>query len=131
VFGGTPISFDHDTIATAVFSQPPTGTVGLSEADARAKYGPVDIYKTTFRPMRYVMPNDETRMLMKLIVRPADDVVIGCHIVGPDAAEIIQAVGIAVKHGLTKAQFDATCAVHPTVAEELVTMKEKWVPPVL
>jgi glutathione reductase (NADPH) len=131
VFGGTPMSFDHDTIATAVFSQPPTGTVGLSEADARAKYGPVDIYKTTFRPMRYVMPNDETRMLMKLIVRPADDVVIGCHIVGPDAAEIIQAVGIAVKHGLTKAQFDATCAVHPTVAEELVTMKEKWVPPVL
>jgi glutathione reductase (NADPH) len=131
VFGGTPMSFDHDMIATAVFSQPPTGTVGLSEADARAKYGPVDIYKTTFRPMRYVMPNDETRMLMKLIVRPADNVVIGCHIVGPDAAEIIQAVGIAVKHGLTKAQFDATCAVHPTVAEELVTMKEKWVPPVL
>ncbi|GIU66059.1 glutathione-disulfide reductase [Candidatus Phycosocius spiralis] len=127
VFGGQPMAFDHDTIATAVFSQPPTGTVGLSEADARAKYGPVDIYKTTFRPMRYVMPNDETRMLMKLIVRPSDDVVIGCHMVGPDAAEIIQAVGIAVKCGLTKAQFDATCAVHPTVAEELVTMKEKWV----
>jgi glutathione reductase (NADPH) len=131
VFGGQPMAFDHDTIATAVFSQPPTGTVGLSEADARAKYGPVDVYKTTFRPMRYVMPNDETRMLMKLIVRPSDDVVIGCHIVGPDAAEIIQAVGIAVKCGLTKAQFDATCAVHPTVAEELVTMKEKWVAPIL
>ena len=131
VFGGQPMAFDHETIATAVFSQPPTGTVGLSEADARAKYGPVDIYKTTFRPMRYVMPNDETRMLMKLIVRPSDDVVIGCHIVGPDAAEIIQAVGIAVKCGLTKAQFDATCAVHPTVAEELVTMKEKWVAPIL
>lgn len=127
VFGGTPMSYDHDTIPTAVFTQPPTGTVGLSEADARAKYGPVDIYKTTFRPMRYVMPNDETRMLMKLVVRASDDVVIGCHIVGPDAAEIIQAVGIAVKCGLTKAQFDATCAVHPTVAEELVTMKDKWV----
>jgi glutathione reductase (NADPH) len=127
VFGGNPMAYDHDTIPTAVFTQPPTGTVGLSEADARAKYGAVDIYKTTFRPMRYVMPNDETRMLMKLVVRPADDVVIGCHIVGPDAAEIIQAVGIAVKCGLTKAQFDATCAVHPTVAEELVTMKDKWV----
>ena len=130
VFGGTPMAFDHDTIATAVFSQPPTGTVGLSEAQARARFGNVDIYKTTFRPMRYVMPNEETRMLMKLVVRQSDDVVVGCHIVGPDAAEIIQAVGIAVKHGLTKAQFDATCAVHPTVAEELVTMKEKWVPSV-
>jgi glutathione reductase (NADPH) len=127
VFGGTPIAYDHDTIPTAVFSQPPTGTVGLSEADARHKYGAVDIYKTTFRPMRYVMPNDETRMLMKLVVRASDNVVVGCHLVGPDAAEIIQAVGIAVKCGLTKAQFDATCAVHPTVAEELVTMKDKWV----
>jgi glutathione reductase (NADPH) len=130
VFGSNPMAYDHDTIPTAVFTQPPTGTVGLSEADARAKYGPVDIYKTTFRPMRYVMPNDETRMLMKLVVRQSDDVVIGCHIVGPDAAEIIQAVGIAVKCGLTKAQFDATCAVHPTVAEELVTMKDKWHEPV-
>jgi glutathione reductase (NADPH) len=127
VFGGHPMAYDHDTIATAVFTQPPTGTVGLSEADARAKYGQVDIYKAHFRPMRYVMPNDETRMLMKLVVRQSDNVVIGCHIVGPDAAEIIQAVGIAVKFGLTKAQFDATCAVHPTVAEELVTMKDKWV----
>lgn len=131
VFGNNPMAYDYDTIPTAVFTQPPTGTVGLSEADARAKYGPVDIYKTTFRPMRYVMPNDETRMLMKLVVRPSDNVVIGCHMVGPDAAEIIQAVGIAVKCGLTKAQFDATCAVHPTVAEELVTMKDKWVPPML
>lgn len=130
VFGATKMAYDHDTIPTAVFTQPPTGTVGLSEADARLKYGAVDIYKTTFRPMRYVMPNDETRMLMKLIVRQSDNVVIGCHIVGPDAAEIIQAVGIAVKCGLTKAQFDATCAVHPTVAEELVTMKDKWVAPV-
>jgi glutathione reductase (NADPH) len=131
VFGGNPMAYDHDTIPTAVFTQPPTGTVGLSEADARTKYGPIDIYKTTFRPMRYVMPNDETRMLMKLVVRPSDNVVIGCHIVGPDAAEIIQAVGIAVKCGLTKDQFDATCAVHPTVAEELVTMKDKWVSPAI
>lgn len=127
-FAGTPVAFDHADVATAVFTQPPVGTVGLSEADARARFGEVDIYKTTFRPMRYVMPNDETRMLIKLVVRASDQVVVGCHIVGPDAGEIIQAVGIAVKAKLTKAQFDATCAVHPTVAEELVTLKDKWVP---
>ena len=127
LFGPEKIAFDHDTIATAVFSQPPVGTVGLSEADARKRFGPIDIYKTRFRPMRYVMPNDETRMLMKLVVRADDQVVVGVHIVGPDAAEMIQMVGIAVKAGLTKAQFDATCAVHPTAAEELVTMKDKWV----
>lgn len=127
-FAGTPTAFDHADVATAVFTQPPVGTVGLTEHDARARYGAVDIYKTSFRPMRYVMPNDETRMLMKLVVRASDDVVVGCHIVGPDAGEIIQAVGIAVKARLTKAQFDATCAVHPTVAEELVTLKDKWVP---
>jgi glutathione reductase (NADPH) len=127
-FAGTPTAFDHADVATAVFTQPPVGTVGLTEHDARARYGAVDIYKTTFRPMRYVMPNDETRMLMKLVVLASDDVVVGCHIVGPDAGEIIQAVGIAVKAKLTKAQFDATCAVHPTVAEELVTLKDKWVP---
>jgi glutathione reductase (NADPH) len=128
LFGPERIAFDHDTIATAVFSQPPVGTVGLSEADARKRYGAVDVYKTQFRPMRYVMPNDETRMLMKMIVRAEDQVVVGVHIVGPDAAEMIQMVGIAVKARLTKAQFDATCAVHPTAGEELVTMKEKWVP---
>ena len=128
LFGGEKIAYDHDTIASAVFSQPPVGTVGLSQYEAQERYGKVDIYKTTFRPMRYVMPNDETRMLMKLVVRTEDQVVIGCHIVGPDAAEVIQAVGIAVKAGLTKQQFDATCAVHPTAAEELVTLKEKWVP---
>ena len=127
-FAGTPTAFDHADVATAVFTQPPVGTVGLTEHDARARYGAVDIYKTTFRPMRSVMPNDETRMLMKLVVLASDDVVVGCHIVGPDAGEIIQAVGIAVKAKLTKAQFDATCAVHPTVAEELVTLKDKWVP---
>jgi glutathione reductase (NADPH) len=128
LFGPEKIAFDHDTIASAVFSQPPVGTVGLSEADARKAFGRIDVYKTIFRPMRYVMPNDETRMLMKLIVRADDQVVVGVHIVGPEAAEMIQMVAIAVKAGLTKAQFDATCAVHPTAAEELVTMKDKWVP---
>lgn len=125
LFGGAPMAFDHECVASAVFSQPEAGAVGLTEAQARARHGAVDVYKTVFRPMRYVMPNDETRMLMKLLVRASDDVVIGCHIVGPAAAEMIQMVAIAVKAGLTKAQFDATCAVHPTMAEELVTLKEK------
>jgi glutathione reductase (NADPH) len=129
VFNNDPQKFDHADIATAVFSKPPVGCVGLSEADARHRYGKVDIYKTTFRPMKYVLPNDETRMLMKLVVKEDDQRVLGVHIVGIDAPEIIQGVAIAVKAGLTKKQFDATCALHPTVAEELVTMKDKWVPP--
>lgn len=131
VFGGKPRGYDHETIASAVFTQPPVGTVGLTEVEARRKYGPVDIYKTTFTPMKYMLTEARSRMLMKLVVRAEDDVVVGVHIVGDDSPEIIQAIGIAVKAGLTKAQFDATCAVHPTVAEELVTMREKWTPPEL
>jgi glutathione reductase (NADPH) len=131
VFGGKPRGYDHDTIASAVFTQPPVGTVGLSEVEARRKYGKIDIYKSTFTPMKYMLTEHRSRMLIKLIVRASDDVVIGCHMVGDDSPEIIQAVGIAVKAGLTKAQFDDTCAVHPSVAEELVTMKEKWTPPEL
>ena len=127
VFANTPIAMDHTNIASAVFSQPPVGSVGLSEHEARQKFGAIDIYKTRFRPMRLALSDDETRVMMKLVVRASDNVVVGVHIVGPDAPEIIQAVGIAVKHGLTKAQFDATCAVHPTMAEELVTLKEKFV----
>ena len=130
-FYGRPRTFDHDMIPTAVFSQPPVGTVGLSEEQARRTYGKVDIYKTTFRPMKNMLSGDSERMLMKIIVDAATDRVVGCHIVGPDAPEIIQAVGIAVKMGATKADFDATCALHPSVAEELVTMREKWVDPVL
>ncbi len=129
VFGGQPTAYDHADIATAVFSQPPVGCVGLGEHDARKAFGAIDIYKTQFRPMRTLLAGDETRMLMKLVVRAEDQVVVGCHLVGPDAPEIIQAVAIAVKAKLTKAQFDATCALHPTVAEELVTMKDKWVDP--
>lgn len=127
IFANTPIAMDHTNIASAVFSQPPVGSVGLSEHEARQKFGAIDIYKTRFRPMRLALSDDETRVMMKLVVRASDNVVVGVHIVGPDAPEIIQAVGIAVKHGLTKAQFDATCAVHPTMAEELVTLKEKFV----
>lgn len=130
-FNDNPWHFDHDQIATAVFSQPPVGTVGLSEEDARKQYGEIDIYKARFKPMKYALTGDSGRVLMKIIVRASDDVVVGCHIVGPDAPEIIQAVGIAVKMGATKADFDRTCALHPSLAEELVTMRDKWVPPEL
>ena len=130
-FGGKPHHFDHDKIASAIFTQPPVGTVGMSEHDARAKYGDVDIYKARFKPMKSALSGDPNRVLMKLIVRQSDQVVLGCHIVGPDAPEIIQAVGIAVKMNATKQDFDNTCALHPSLAEELVTMRDKWVPPEL
>lgn len=127
VFGNLPVKMDHTNIASAVFSQPPAGSVGLSEHDAREMFGEIDIYKTRFRPMRIALSKDEARVMMKLVVRASDDVVVGVHIVGDDAPEIIQAIAIAVKHGLTKRQFDETCAVHPTISEELVTLKEKYV----
>jgi glutathione reductase (NADPH) len=125
-FGGQPRVMGHDTIATAIFTQPEVGTVGLSEHDARAQFGDVDIYKTDFRPMKNVLSGSARRVFMKLIVRQSDDVVVGAHIIGPDAGEMIQMLGIAVKMGATKAQFDDTCAVHPTIAEEIVTMRTKW-----
>lgn len=126
-----PMSFSYDAVPTAVFSQPPVGTVGLTEAEARHKYGRVDVYLTRFRPMRTLFAGSEERMLMKLIVEPKSDVVLGCHIVGVEGPEVIQLAAIAVKAGLTKAQWDATCALHPTVSEELVTLREKYVPPEL
>ncbi|HSV04722.1 MAG TPA: FAD-dependent oxidoreductase, partial [Phenylobacterium sp.] len=127
-FYGRPTRFDHETVASGVFSQPPVGTVGLSEADARHKYGKVDIYLTRFRPMKTAFVGDDERCLMKLVVEAASDRILGCHIVGPEAAEMIQMAAVAVKMGATKAQWDATCAVHPTLAEELVTLREKYVP---
>ncbi|MAB09602.1 glutathione-disulfide reductase [Hyphomonas sp.] len=130
-FGGNPWHFDHSDIATAVFSQPEVGTVGLSEADARKAHGAdIDIYKTNFKPMKNALNGDTSRVLMKLVVRASDEKVLGVHMVGDDAAEIIQAIGIAIKMGVTKPDFDRTCAVHPSVAEELVTMRTKWVPDV-
>lgn len=131
VFRDNPVSFDHDTVASAVFSQPPIGAVGLSEADARHTFGKVDIYRSTFRPMKMTFYGGEERMLMKLVVDAATDRVVGCHIVGPDAPEMIQMAAIAIKMGVTKKQWDQTCAVHPTAAEELVTMREKYHPPEL
>jgi len=127
-FNDNPRRFDHDTVATAVFSQPEVGTVGLSEAEARAAHGRIDIYKSRFRPMKNMLSGDTSRMLMKLVVRAEDQRVLGAHIVGPDAAEMIQMLGIAIRMGATKHDLDATCAVHPTAAEELVTMRTKWEP---
>jgi glutathione reductase (NADPH) len=123
VFGKRPVQVDHATIPTAVFSQPEIGTVGLTEAEACAEFSHVDIYKADFRPIKATMSGRDTRVLMKLVVDGSTDRVLGCHIVGDAAAEIVQAVAIAVKMKATKADFDATIALHPTAAEELVTMR--------
>jgi len=130
-FGGKPWKMDHTDIPTAVFSQPEVGTVGISESQARKEHGEIDIYKTKFRPMKNMLNGDQTRTFMKLIVRASDQRVLGVHVVGDDAAEMIQMAGIAVKMGATKDDFDRTCAVHPSAAEELVTMRTKWVPEVV
>ncbi len=126
VFANTPRAFDHADVPSAVFSQPPVGTVGLTEEQARAEYGDVDIYKSEFRPMKQTITQGSERAMVKLIVEPKSDKVLGVHVVGADAGEIIQGFGVAVKMGATKAQFDATVGVHPTLAEELVTMREKY-----
>jgi glutathione reductase (NADPH) len=123
VFGKRPVQVDHSKIPTAVFSQPEVGTVGLTEDEARAQFSHVDIYKTDFRPIKSTMSGRDTRVLMKLVVDGTSDRVVGCHVVGDAAAEIIQAVAIAVKMNATKADFDSTFALHPTAAEELVTMR--------
>jgi glutathione reductase (NADPH) len=125
VYGGKPTPVDHSNVPTAVFSEPEVGVIGLTETQARDRLAKVDVYKTTFRPMKATLSGRNTRTFMKLLVDGATDRVVGCHIVGPDAGELIQAVGIAVKMGATKADFDATMAVHPTAGEELVTMGEK------
>ena len=128
VFNNRPTRFDHEMVASAVFSQPPIGSVGLSEADARHKLGKVDIYLARFRPMKYALTGYSERSLVKLVVEAATEKVVGCHVVGPDAPEIIQLAAVAMKMGVTKSQWDSTCAVHPTLAEELVTLREKYVP---
>lgn len=125
VFRDRPSKVDYSCIPTAVFAQPPVGTVGLTEAEARACHGEVDIYKTSFRPLEYTLSGRDERVMMKLVVATASQRVLGVHIVGNDAAEMIQCVAIAVAMGATKQQFDATMAVHPTTAEELVLMQQK------
>ncbi len=129
VFGNKPWDADHHLIPTAVFSEPEVGTVGLSEADARKTFGEIDLYKARFRPMKYTLSGRDERMLMKLIVDAKTQKVLGCHVLGPDAGEIVQSVAIAMKMGATKTDFDRTMALHPSAAEELVTMRDKWLPP--
>jgi glutathione reductase (NADPH) len=127
-FYDKPTTFDHEMVASAVFSQPPIGSVGLSEADARHQLGKVDIYLARFKPMKYALTDHTERTLVKLVVEAATEKVVGCHVVGPDAPEMIQLAAVAMKMGVTKSEWDNTCAVHPTLAEELVTLREKYVP---
>ena len=129
LFNNTPTPVDHTFIPTAVFSQPEIGTVGLTEEKAREMYRSVDIYKANFRPLRSMVSGRDEKMLMKLVVDKESDKVVGCHILGGDAAEIVQMAAIAVRLGATKAQFDATMALHPSAAEEFVTMRHKWEAP--
>lgn len=128
VFGGKDVKVDHSLIPTAVFSQPEIGTVGLTEAAARKAHRVVDVYKTSFRPMKHTLSGRDERMLMKLVVDGESDRVLGCHICGPDAGEMVQLLGISVRLGARKSDFDATMAVHPTASEELVTLRDKWQP---
>jgi glutathione reductase (NADPH) len=127
VFGGRPTPIDHTKVPTAVFSEPEVGAIGLTESMACERLCKVDVYKTSFRPMKMSLAGRDTRAFFKLVVDGDTDEVVGCHIVGPDAAEMIQLAGIPIKMRATKADFDAIMAVHPTLAEELVTLREKAV----
>lgn len=129
VFGGKPKSVDYKMIPTAVFATPEIGTVGFSEHEARTQFGAVDIYKGSFRPMKSIIAGRDERMMMKVIVEAASDRVVGVHLLGPDSAEIAQMAAIALRMGATKSDFDQTMALHPSAAEELVTLREKWVAP--
>ncbi len=128
-FGGRPRMVEHTMIPTAVFSTPEIASVGLPEHLARERYGRLDVYKAVFRPLKATLSGRDEKMLMKLIVDRESDKVVGCHVLGEDAAEIIQMAAIAVRLGATKADFDATMALHPTAAEEFVTLREKWMAP--
>ncbi len=123
VYGGVRRPVNHEFVPSAVFSQPPVGTVGLSEEEARIHYGAVDVYRSEFRPMKHTLSGRDEKTLMKLIVERESQKVVGIHIVGMDAPEIVQGFAVAVKSGLTKERFDCTIGIHPTAAEELVTMR--------
>ena len=125
LFGGKPTPVDHDNVPTAVFAHPNLATVGLSEEKARERHGEVDIYKASFRSLKHTMGKSQEKIFMKLVVDAASQRVVGAHMLGPDAGEVIQGIAIAIKLGATKAQFDATIGIHPTAAEEFVTMREK------
>jgi glutathione reductase (NADPH) len=125
LFRGEPSAVDHENVPTAVFANPNVATVGLSEEKARERFGAVDIYKASFRSLKLTVTEKKERTFMKLVVDRATQRVVGAHMIGSDAGEIIQGMAIAVKLGATKAQFDATIGIHPTAAEEFVTMREK------
>jgi glutathione reductase (NADPH) len=123
LFGGPAQQVDYRYVPTAVFSQPQVGTVGLTEAEARRTCGPVRVFKSSFRPMKHSLSGRDEKTLMKLVVDAASDRVVGVHVVGPEAGEIVQGFAVALTCGATKAQLDATIGIHPTAAEELVTMR--------
>ena len=125
VFGNKPTAVDHHTVPHAVFSHPPVGVVGLTEAAARLIHGAVDVYRTSFRPLKHTLSGRDEKTMMKLVVDRTSQRVVGAHMVGLDAPEIIQALAIAVKMGATKQQFDQTVAIHPTAAEEFVTLRTR------
>ena len=127
LFNRNPPRPNYTNIPSAVFSTPNIGTVGLTEAQARERYKNVDIYKTSFRPLKHTLTGREERTMMKLVVDSTSDKVLGCHMVGPDAGEIIQGLAVALNCGATKAQFDSTIGIHPTAAEEFVTMRTRVV----
>ncbi len=129
LFNDNPTPVDHTFVPTAVFTEPEIGTVGFTEEKAREMCRAVDVYKSRFKPLRATVSGRDERTLMKLVVDAETDKVLGCHVLGHDAAEIVQMAAIALRLGATKAQFDATRALHPSAAEELVTMRQKWEPP--
>jgi glutathione reductase (NADPH) len=129
LYNNNPIKVDHADVPTAVFSNPPIGTVGLTEEQARKEYGDVEVYAARFRPMKNTLSGREERTFMKLVVDGRSDRVLGCHMLGPDAPEIVQGLAIAIKCGASKKMFDQTVGIHPSAAEEFVTMREKFVRP--
>jgi glutathione reductase (NADPH) len=128
LFNNSPMKPNYMNVPSVVFSQPNLGTVGLTETEARERYVGIDVYKTSFRPLKHTLSGRGERTMMKIVVDHATDRVLGCHMVGPDAGEIIQGLAVAMNCGATKAQFDATIGIHPTAAEEFVTMRTAVVP---
>ena len=129
LFNNNPIKADHENVPTAVFSTPPISTVGLTEVEASAKYGRLDVYESRFKPLIHTLSGRDERTYMKIVVDAKTDKVVGCHMMGTDSPEIIQGLAIALKCGATKAQFDATVGIHPSAAEEFVTMRTKRAEP--
>ena len=127
LFNNKPTKPNYQNVATAIFSTPSCATVGLTEQEARERNYAVDIFRTSFKPLKHTMTGRDERTMMKLVVDQTTDKVLGCHMVGPNAEEIIQGLAVALNCGATKAQFDATVGVHPSAAEEFVTMRTKVV----